>query len=373
MRTNKILFTLLIAALISACGGDKITELKTKIEDLKKLQSETKAEIEKLEKELIAAGDTSSKSKIKIKDVSIATIAPKEFKHYLEIQGKVDSDKNVLVSSMAAGTIIKINVNKGDYVKKGSVLAVIDDDVIQRGIEELQTNLDLTKIIYEKQKNLWDQKIGTEVQYLQAKTTYEGLQKKMEQVREQQSAYKIKATIDGTVDEIYPKEGEGTMPGMPAFRIVNTNGFKATADIGEGYIDKIKKGNKVLLYFPDIDYTMESNVKVISDVISAVNRSFTVEFELTNIPKNLKANMLAYVKILDYSKPSTIVVPINIIQHSESGDFVYTVKNNKATKTSVKTGMTYRADAEIISGLTEGDQIITIGYQDMVEGQVVKF
>lgn len=373
MKKNNIIFLILITVLVSACGGDKIAEIKSKIEKLKKQQSETKAEIEKLEKDLIAAGDTSSNNKVKIKDVAIATLAPTEFKHYLEIQGKVDSDKNVLVSAMAAGTILRINVNKGDFVKKGSVLATIDDDVIKRGIEELQANLDLTKIIYEKQKNLWDQKIGTEVQYLQAKTTYEGLQKKMEQVKEQQSAYRIKATIDGTVDEIYPNEGEVTAPGAPAFRIINTSGFKATADIGEGYIDKIKKGNKVLLYFPDIDYTMESYVKVISDVISPVNRSFTVEFELKNIPNNLKANMLSYVKILDYNKPAAIVIPVNIIQHSESGDFVYILKNNKATKATIKTGAIYRTDAEILSGLVAGDQIITVGYQDMVEGQVVKF
>ncbi len=372
MKTQNTILLAIVLAVLTACGT-KVDAIKKEIAEKKKAQSELKAELEQLEKDLIAAGDSSAFPKAKVKDISVTTITPKGFQHYLEIQGKVDSDKNVLVSSMAAGTIMKIQVNRGDYVKKGSVLAIIDGEVISRGIEELQTNIALTKIIYEKQKNLWDQKIGTEVQYLQAKTTYEGLQKKLEQLKEQESAYRIKATIDGTIDEIYPNEGELTAPGAPAFRIVNTSGFKATADIGEGYIDKVKKGNKVLLYFPDIDYTIETYVKVISDVISPVNRTFAVEFDLKNAPKNLKANMLTYVKIQDYTKPSAIVIPVNVIQHSESGDFVYTVKNNKAVKTIIKTGTVYRTDAEIVSGLNEGDQIITVGYQDMVEGQTVKF
>jgi membrane fusion protein (multidrug efflux system) len=373
MKTqNAIIFTLILAVL-AACGGDGTEAIKAKIEKLKQQQSETKAEIEKLEKSLVALGDSSSKKNVKIKEVAVSTVAPKEFRHFLEIQGKVDSDKNVLVSSLTAGTIMKILVNRGDNVKKGSVLAIIDDDLIKKGIGELQTNIELAKTVYEKQKNLWDQKIGTEVQYLQSKATYESLKKKMDQLEEQQSAYRIKATIDGTVDEIYPNEGEITAPGQPFFRIVNTSGFKVIAEIGEGYINKVKKGNKVLLYFPDIDYTMETYVKVVSDVISPVNRTFLVEFELKNTPPNLKANMLTYVKILDYSKSGAIVIPVNTIQHSEAGDFVYTVKNKKAVKTNIKTGAIYRTDAEIISGLSEGDQIITVGYQDMTEGQEVKF
>jgi RND family efflux transporter MFP subunit len=192
-------------------------------------------------------------------------------------------------------------------------------------------------------------------------------------VNEQLDAFRVKAPIDGNVDEIYPNEGEMAGPGMPAFRIVNTSGFKVMADIGEGYISKVKKGAKASIYFPDIDYTMDTYVKVVSDVINPVNRTFTVEFDLRNAPKDLKANMIAYVKIMDYSKPSSIVVPVNLIQHTETSDFVFTVKNKKAVRTPVKVGSIYRTDAEIVSGLTEGDQIITLGYQDVLDGQSVKF
>jgi RND family efflux transporter MFP subunit len=237
----------------------------------------------------------------------------------------------------------------------------------------MQTNLALAKTVYDKQKALWDQKIGTEIQYLQAKTNYESLSKKIDQLKQQQDAYKIKATIDGTVDEIYPNEGEVTGPGMPAFRIINTSAFKVTAEIAEGYISKVKKGDKVSIFFPDINYTMETTVKVVSNVISPVNRTFLVEFDLNNVPQNLKANMLTYVKILDYSKPSVLVIPVNIIQHSESGDFVYTINNSKAVKTPIQTGNIYRTDAEVTSGLKEGDKIIVLGYQDVVNGQVVKY
>jgi membrane fusion protein (multidrug efflux system) len=375
MRTQNTIILALTLALLTACGGGNNTEaIKAKIDKLKKEQNERKSEIEKLEKELLAAGDSSSsKSKIKVLDVVTATVVPKEFKHYLEVQGKVDSDKNVLISYKAAGTVTKIYVNKGDYVKAGSVLATIDDETMIKSVQEVQTNLNLAKTIYEKQKSLWDQKIGTEVQYLQAKTTYEGLQKRLGQLQDQQDAYKVRATINGTVDEIYPNEGELAAPGFQAFRIIDVTGFKVMAEIGEGYIDNVKKGDKVSLYFPDINYTMETNVKVVSDIISNVNRTFNVEFDLKNAPKNLKANMLVYVKIQDYSKPSSIVIPINVVQHSEVGDFVYTVKNDKAVKTYIKLGSTYRTETEVTSGIKEGDRIVTIGYQDLADGQVVKY
>ncbi|HSZ25287.1 MAG TPA: efflux RND transporter periplasmic adaptor subunit [Cytophagaceae bacterium] len=374
MRTQNTIILVTILALLSACGGgsSKIETIKAQIEKNKKQQSDLGVELEKLEKELIAAGDSSSK-KTKVLDISVMTVTPKEFKHYLEVQGKVDSDKNVLVSAKVAGTITKILVNKGDYVRAGSVLATIDDETMRKGVQELQSNLNLAKTVYEKQQALWNQKIGTEVQYLQAKTNYESLQRRSEQMKEQQDMYKVKATIDGTVDEIYPNEGEMASPGSPAFRIINVTGFKVIAEIGEGYIDNVKKGDKVSVYFPDINYTMETTVKVVSDVISTVNRTFIVEFDLKNAPKNLKANMLTYVKIQDYSVPSALVIPINVIQHSESGDFVYTVKDKKALKTAVKLGNTYRTDAEVVSGLHEGDVLVTVGYQDLVDGESVKY
>ncbi len=374
MKTqNTFLLAMIVAAMITACGGNKADVIKAKIEKLKEQQSELKVEIEGLQKDLIAKGDSSSKSTIKVKDVAVAAVTAKEFNHYLEIQGKVDSDKNILISARAAGTITKIYVNKGDVVRAGSLLAMIDDDVIQSSIQDLQTNLSLSKTIYDKQKALWDQKIGTEIQYLQAKTNYESLTKKVDQLKQQQDAYKIKATIDGTVDEIYPNEGEVIGAGMPAVRIINTSAFKVTAEIAEGYINKVEKGDKVILFFPDIDYTMETTVKVVSNIISLTNRTFLVEFDLKNAPQNIKANMLTYVKILDYSKPSVLVIPVNIIQHSEAGDFVYTVTNSKAVKTNIQTGNIYRTDAEIISGLKEGDQIIVSGYQDLTNGQAVSF
>lgn len=373
MRTQNTLILAVIFGLLTACGGgNDIESKKTQLAELKKQQNELKSQIAKLEDELKAAGVKDS-SNVKIKEVAVALVQAKEFRHYLEIQGKVDSDKNVLVSYKAAGTVLRVHVNRGDYVKAGTTLATIDDDGVRKGVEELRTNLELTKTVYEKQKALWEQKIGTEVQYLQAKATYESLQSKMAQVNEQLETFRVKATIDGTVDEIFPNEGEMAAPGMPAFRIINTSGFKVTADIGEGYISKVKKGAKTSIYFPDIDYTMDTYVKVVSDVINPVNRTFTVEFDLKNAPKDLKANMLAYVKIQDYSKPSSIVIPVNLVQHTESGDFVFTVKNKKAAKTPVKVGAIYRTDAEIVSGLSEGDKIITLGYQDVLDGQSVKF
>jgi RND family efflux transporter MFP subunit len=373
MNAQNTFFLAALLSLMTACGGpNDIEKKKEKLAELRKQQSELKAEISVLEKELKDAGYNDG-ANVKVKDVQILTVQPKEFKHYIEVQGRVDSDNNVAVSAKAAGTITRVFVKTGDFVKAGTVLATIDDEAMRKGVQELQANLDLVKTVYEKQKSLWEQKIGTEVQYLQAKTNYESLVKRKEQLNEQLDAYRVKATVEGTIDEIFPNVGELVSPGMPVARIVSTTGLKVMADIAEGYSNKVHKGNKASIYFPNIEYTMDTHVKVVSNMINPVNRTFAIEFDLKNAPKNIKANMLAYVKVLDYNKPSSIVVPVNVVQHSETADFVYVVKNNKAVKTEIKTGAVYRTDAEVLSGLQEGDQVIVVGYQDVVDGQVVKF
>ena len=377
MRTNiHILFVAAMLVLASCGNKNDIESKKAKLEDLKKQQGELKVNIETLEKEIstaLAASGKTEADNTKYKLISVTTVTPAPFKHYIEIQGKIDSDKNVLISAKASGTITKIYVNKGDQVRAGSILATIEDAAISRGVEELETNLRLVTTIYEKQKSLWDQKIGTEIQYLQAKANKEALEKRLAQTKEQQDFTKIRATIDGTVDEIYPNEGEVTTMGAPAFRIINTSNLKIVADIAEAYTGRVKKGDKVILYFPDLEETRESVITNVGDIINEVNRTFKIEAKLVGNSKSLKANMIVYVKILDYVTSSSIVIPINPVQHSEEGDFVFLFENGKAKKTPIKIGKTYQNSAEVVSGLKEGDKLVTLGYQDIVNGQPIKF
>jgi len=321
-------------------------------------------------KENAIKADSSKNEKIKM--VEVMPVAPTLFNSYIDIQGRVDADENVAVNAEMAGTVSKINVHLGDEVAIGQVLAELDAKVIQQGIVELQTALDLATTMYNKQKNLWDEKIGTEVQYLSAKNQKESLEKKMATLQQQLEMTKIKSPIKGIVDAIDIKLGQATMPGLSAIRIVNMCSLKVKGEVAESYMAKVKKGNDVEIIYPDMQDSMRAKISYAAKMISPLNRTFTITIDLDCV-KDLHPNMIAILKIVDYSNPKAFVVPVNAIQKAEEGDFVFIAQNNKAKKVRVKTGRIYRGNAEIIDGLKEGDRFISKGYQELNEGEDVKF
>jgi RND family efflux transporter MFP subunit len=307
--------------------------------------------------------------------VQIDTVESKPFAHYIEIQGRVDSDKNVNLTAKTSGTITKVYVTEGQQVRKGQVLAQIESTIIEQSIAELRTNLDLATNLFNKQQKLWDQKIGTEIQYLQAKSNKESLERRMASLKEQLEHTRIIAPFEGTIDEVNIKEGEVAAPGLPAIRIVNPSDFKVIAEIAESYITKVKVGDKAVVQLTDLDKTVEGKVTTVSRVISPTNRTFLVEVNLpASVSKEVKANMIANLNIQDYQNKDAVVVPINVIQNSEEdGDYVFLAENGKAVKRTIKTGRTYRNDAEVLNGLKAGDKVIVTGYQDLVDQQSIAF
>lgn len=363
MKKINILLLVAVVALYACSAPDKKAELA----ELKKQRDDLSAQIIKLEKELPADKEVVQKSAI----VMTAEVTPQTFTHYLEVQGKVDSDQNVKLTSKSGGVVVDVFVERGQTVSKGTLLAQIDASVTAAGISELKKSLELAKEMYEKQERLWQQKVGTEVQYLQAKNNKESLEKRLASMNEQYELSRIRAPFNGLVDEIYVRIGEAINPGMPAFRIVNNSSLKAVAEVPESYIGSIQKGNAVKLYFPDAKKEINTKIVTSADVIDQVNRTFKVEMPLTAEGKSLKANMIAYVNIKDYQKENAIVVPLNIVQRTDKGDFIYIVENNKAIMTPVELGLTYKTQVEVLSGLKPGAKIITVGYQDVVDGQPV--
>ncbi|HSZ73150.1 MAG TPA: efflux RND transporter periplasmic adaptor subunit [Cytophagaceae bacterium] len=365
---KKINLLLLLATVVAyACSAP---DKKAELADLKKQRDDLMAQISKLEKEM--PKDTANKENTQKKAIVITSdLVPQLFAHYVEIQGKVDSDQNVRVSPKSGGVVQDVFVERGQTVSKGALLAQIDASTTIAGINEVKKSLELSKEIFAKQQRLWDEKIGTEVQYLQAKNQKESLEKKLASLNEQYELSRIRAPFTGLVDEIYVRVGEATAPGAPAFRIINNGSLKAVAEVPESYISSIQKGNLVKLYFPDAKKEINSKVQTAADVIDPVNRTFKIEMPLTGEAKSLKANMIAYVSIKDYQKENAIVIPINIVQRTAKGDFVYVVENNKAIMTPVELGLTYKSQVEVLSGLKPGTKIITVGYQDVVDGQPV--
>jgi RND family efflux transporter MFP subunit len=368
-----ILIVLTAASFLVACTKSNTGDKKAELESLKKQQSELTTKIAALEA-ILAKENPEDNQKVKF--VSIDTLKTTEFTHYVEVHGQVQADQNVNIIPRAMGPVVKVYAQIGQQVKKGQVLAKIDDAIIRKSMDELYTRLELVTTIFNKQKNLWDQKIGTEVAYLQAKNNKDALENTIATTKEQLDNTNIKSPIDGIVDQVDVKEGEMVSPGArPAFRVVNFSQLKATAELAESYLSTVNAGDAVVVSFPDLKQEVSAKIDFAANAINPVSRTFKVEVKLSN-NKNYRPNMLSVMKIIDYKSTNAITVPMNVIQSDQSGNYVFVVNDNAGKlivkKANVKVGEVYRGTAEIKTGLTAGDKIITIGYQDLNEGDVVK-
>lgn len=361
----KKLLIICTAVFLVSCGG-KSTDKKAELEKLKKERVELNSKISALEAEVgtTAAADEST-------DVSILEVSESSFSNYLEVQGRVDAEENVQVNPEAQGIITKVYVAVGQRVSRGQVLAQIDDNVLNQNISELQTQLELANTLYQRQKNLWDQKIGTEVQFLNAKTQKEAAERRISTLRSQISMYKIKAPISGTVDAMDLKVGMAASPGMPGIRIINASNLKAKAQVAESYAGRVNQGDDVEVILPDVPDTIRTKISFASKAIDPVSRSFNVEIKLPS-NKNYRPNMLSILKIIDYRNAKALVIPVNAIQKGESGDYLFLSENGKAKRVNIQTGKVSEGKAEILSGIKAGDKVIVAGTDGLSEGDIVK-
>lgn len=365
---KKIMIMFIAATLLVSCSsGDK----KAKLEKLKKQKSEIELQIKKLEAELQGADSSKKNSSM----VTVSELAPADFKHYIELQGRVDGEENVIATSKGAGVITAIFVKEGQAVKKGQVLAELDIQVLKQTMAELRTQLDFATNMYNKQKALWDQKIGSEVQYLSAKNQKESLENKIATFSDQIDLMRIKSPINGTIEEIPIKVGQSIAPGMIAFRVVNFSKVKVLVDVSETYASKVRLGDNALVSFPDLNQEMEAKVSFASRFINPTNRSFQVEIRLNPGKMEFRANMIAVVKINDYVAKDAVVVPVNVVQKGMADDYILVAvakgKEMKAEKRKVTLGQTYGGIAEVKSGLKHGDKILITGFQNVNDGDII--
>ena len=374
-----IFSTLTMAAVLvlAACGGGSksLEAQKEKLEKLKAQQAEIASEITALQDEIAKMGDTSSTDNLHIKIVAVTTVAKQTFIHAVDVQGRVDGDENITYGAKAPAAVSKIYVKAGDHVKAGQLMAELDNKSMKANVETLKKTYELANTVYEKRKALWEQKVGSEIEFIQAKNNKEALEKQIAAAKEGLDMYSIRADFDGVVDMVNLKVGQQVAPGT-GITVVNPSALKIKADLSESYSSQIKQGNAVNLVFPDINKNMQAKVTYSSKSINPLTRTFNVEIGLPS-DADLHPNMVAEVKIIDYEKANSIVVPINVIQDldGEKVVFVAVKEGNKlvAKKAIVTVGKTYATSAEILSGLNEGDQVITTGFQDLAEGQVLKF
>ncbi len=373
MKTLAISLILTVVT-ISCSSNDKQAQLNT-------LESQRDALTEKITQlKLELALEDGAIPDENTKYVDIATVEARIFKHYIKVQGTVGSDNNILIPSQASGIVKSIHVNEGDKVSQGQLLAVLDGSIYESTISELETNLELVTTIFERQERLWNKKIGSEIQYLQAKANKESLEKKLVTVNKQYDMTKITAPINGTVDEVIIRAGEMAMAGMGAIRIVQLSKLKIDAVLSENYISQVKRNDSVSAYIPVLEKEIFLKVKSVSQVIDPKNRTFNIELKIPKTKYDIKPNMMAVLTINNYINPAALTVPINIIQRTNNRQFIFVVHEKsdlggeffEIEKRFIKTGNQYENSVEVIDGLSTGEMVVTVGFQDLAEGEIVK-
>ncbi|MBY0433147.1 MAG: efflux RND transporter periplasmic adaptor subunit [Cyclobacteriaceae bacterium] len=368
---SNLVLALMIGIFAAACSSAS-KDKNTQLAELKVQQTKLAADIRKLEAEI--AKENPEAVSAKAKDVVVTELAARPFDYYVQTQGSVEAVDNILVSAKTMGVITHVFAREGDVVSKGQTLAQIDNSITVRSIEEVKSGLELANTVYERQKNLWDQKIGTEVQYLQAKNNRESLEKRLATLNEQLDMSRIKSPINGVVDAVEVKIGENVAPGLPAYRVVSSDKLKMKANVSESYVTSIQKGNKVNLDFSDINKNVLAQVTFVGKTINQLSRTFPIEVSLP-ANKDLRPNMTGVLKIVFHSEKAAIVVPVNVVQQINGQKVVYTAvaDGNKmvARKNVVEVAGVYGNLAQV-KGLKAGDKIITVGYQGLNDGELVK-
>ena len=371
--------------LLSSCGGDKknSTEAvieKGNLEQLRAKRGELVAQSDALVKELSLIDDAIGKLDENHKLTLITTFVAKDtiYNHYLELQGTGQTKENIVLNAEFGGVLQQVYVTEGQKVSKGQTLGKIEDGGLGSQLAQMETQVALAKTTFERQKNLWDQKIGSEIQFLQAKTNYEAQLNAVAQMRSQIAKTVIKAPFSGTIDNVITEKGSVVGPGTPIMRIVNLSNMYLEAEVPEKNIGTVKKGTDVIVDFPILGETITTKVSQASNYINPENRSFDIQIAIPSKNGQIKPNLSSKIQIKDYSNPKTIIVPLSILSENADGEqYLYIAENvtkdgmATAKKVIVKTGQSQNNYIEILEGIKHGDNIISEGARSVKDGQKV--
>jgi len=371
---KKILYYSALCIFFMSCSAP--TDKKANLDKLKIQRDQLNAQILQLENKINPTGE---KPATKSATVNVTNAAESVFNHYIQVQGTVDGDQNIAVSPQISGTVTAVYVKEGTHVRKGQVLAELDDKVLRQSLEEVKTQLDLATSIFVKQNALWEKKIGSEVQYLQAKATKESMEQRLSTMKEQLKQSKILSPIAGIVESVPLRVGQSVSPGSPTstIRVINMSIAKISADVSEAYATRIHDGNSAIVSFPDVGKEIHTVLNFTGRFIDPTNRTFKVECKVPNSDVILRANMIAYIKIKDYTNNNALCLPVNYVQKDRDGKFIFIARQNGkqwvADKRMIKTGKDYDGVVEVLDGLKSGEKIITAGFLNLNSGQKVVF
>jgi len=382
----KQVFILIILTLtIVSCGNDsKSVESILETNDLQKIR-ENRTEIVSEQNELnlkLKHIDVVISKLDTLKNFPLVTafqVKHDNFDHFLELQGSVATKKNIILYPEFSGLLTNLNVVEGQQVSKGQILGTIDDGGLSQQLGQLEVQLNLAETTFERQKRLWEQKIGSELEYLQAKANYEGMENAVNQISSQVAKTFLRAPFSGIIDDIITEQGTVVSAGISKIiRLVNLDEMYIEADIPENYLSSITKGKKVEVYFPVLGKIIPAKISQVSNYIKPGNRTFTIKINIPNESGNIKPNLTAKIKINDYSSSEAILVPQSIISENALGEQYIYIANRKgsgneavASKVIIKTGRTQGDFVEIIEGISDGDTIVNEGARSVKDGQSV--
>lgn len=379
---HKIL-TVVIASslLLAACGSGSVQQDKS-LQGEKATLAALKDQQEKLSKQIatledeIAKSDSTGGSKEKAKLVALTALTPTSFIHYIDLQGNVDAENISYISPRGQGGVVReVLVKQGDHVGKGQLLLKLDDAVQRQQVTTAQTQLAYAEDLYKRRKNLWDEKIGSEVDLINAKNQVDQAQNQVKAAQDQLEFTNVYADINGTINNLTIKVGEAFVPGAQSIQLVNTDNMKVTVSVPELYQERIHVGTPVKITFPGLNNKeVTGTVRVVGTVINTGNRAFQVEVHLP-ADRDIRANQVAVVKLQDYTAKNVLTIPINTLQTDEKGKYVMVASTDGgktvAHKKSITIGQSYADKVEVASGLQQGDQLITDGFQGLYEGQLI--
>lgn len=388
---NKYILTLLLSfslLFLNSCGGDDSKadtpeakkallekQIKEKQSDLAKLSSELQA----LEREYLTFDPDylTKQAENKKRIITTDSVRVKNFDQFVEFQGQVQTKDDFMISSDVGGILKSLTVKEGQYVKRGQLVGRVDDDIMQKNVDELNLKLNLAQDIFQRREKLWKQNIGSEMEFIQAKNNVEALQKSIATLQAQRGKTNIYAPNSGVVEEIYTNQGEVAGPGSPIAKIINTSNLQVVADIPENYLTSVRRGSTVKVVLPALD-NVEQTVKVskIGSMIDPNNRTFQIEVPISNKGGKVKPNLMAMVEFKAAASDNAVVVPTNLVQNSLEGDFVFIVEKSDtaelAKKVKIEVGDSYEGETLVLSGLKGGEILVADGSNLVRDGERVK-
>ncbi|RUA17857.1 MAG: efflux RND transporter periplasmic adaptor subunit [Flavobacteriia bacterium] len=385
---KKAIYITLTAAVLASCGGDgnksfekvlaskDMAAIRAKHAEISQQHKALETQLKSLDSAIVLLDDSA-----KLPLVTAFEAKPQQFDHYLELQGDVTTKQNVLIYPEMAGTLQRVYVKEGQKVSKGQLLATIDDGGLSSQLAQLKTQSELSRTTFERQKRLWEQNIGSEIQYLQAKTNYEAQESAVKQMESQVGKSSIRAPFDGIIDDVIKDQGTVVGPGAGSevFRIVNLSNMYITVDVPESHLPNVTPGKDVKVYFPVLGDSVTTKIRQTGNFINPGNRSYTAEIPVPSLDGKVKPNLTARVMINDYTSENAILIPQSILSENADGEqYVFLVDADSissdpvAKKVVIKTGKTQGDYVEVLSGINSGDAIIDEGARSVKEGQKVK-